>query len=475
MSETLKPDICVIGAGSGGLSVAAIAAAFGVSCVLVEKHKMGGDCLNYGCVPSKALIAAAKKADSIRHASAFGIDAGEPQVDFARVHAHVHDVIASIAPNDSVARFNGLGVRVIEAAGRFTDKRTLVAGDVEIKARRFVIATGSSPFVPPIPGLDGVSFLTNETIFDLTERPDHLIVIGGGPIGIELAQAHARLGAKVTVIEAMAPLSREDPELAEIVLTAVRADGVTIHTGAPVRRVEREGGGVRVHFGAEDAPDHVDGSHVLVAVGRKPNIADLGLDAAGVETDGKGITTNAALRTTNRHIFAIGDIAGGAQFTHVANYHAGKVIQSILFRIPGKADMSAIPRVTFTDPELAQIGLTEAEARQKHGDRIAILRWPFAENDRAQAERRTSGLVKVVTDRGGRILGASIAGPDAGEQISLWSLALSQKLKVSALRDFTVPYPTLSEVSKRAAVSFYADVPRKPWLRSLLLFLGRFG
>ncbi|MBO6636960.1 MAG: FAD-dependent oxidoreductase [Roseitalea sp.] len=475
MSNVLKPDICVIGAGSGGLTVAAAAAAFGVSVVLIEGGKMGGDCLNYGCVPSKAMIAAAKSAHSMRHADKFGIKAVEPEVNFRRVHDHVHDVIGAIAPNDSVERFTALGVRVIEAYGAFTDARTVVAGDHTIKARRFVVATGSRAFVPPIPGLDQVDYLTNETLFEQTRKPGHLIVVGGGPIGMEMAQAHRRLGSEVTVIEAMKALGKDDPELASIVLERIRGDGVEILEETKVVSVEKRGkSGVRVMVEHDGAQSHVDGTHVLVATGRTPNTDNLGLDAAGIAHDRRGITVTDALRTTNRRVYAIGDVAGGLQFTHVAGYHAGLVVQSILFRVPGKPNNDIIPWATYTDPELAHVGLTEEQARKKVGD-ITILRWPYAENDRAQSERKADGLVKMITDKKGRILGASIAGANAGEMINIFALALSKKMKAGDLRGFIAPYPTMTEITKRAATSFAAPMTRKPMVRRIIGFLRRFG
>ena len=475
MSELLTPDICVIGAGSGGLTVAAAAAAFGVSVVLIEAGKMGGDCLNYGCVPSKAMIAAAKTAQTMRHADRFGIKAVEPEVNFGRVHDHVHDVIATIAPNDSVERFTSLGVRVIQARGAFSDARTVVAGDYTIKARRFVIATGSRAFVPPIPGLDKVPYLTNETLFDQTRRPGHLIVVGGGPIGMEMAQAHRRLGAQVTVIEALKAMGKDDPELAAIVLDKVRADGVDIREDTKVVSVEPKGKtGVRVTVEHDGARSHIDGTHILVATGRAPNVDDLGLDAAGIAHDRKGIEVTDALRTTNSRVYAIGDVAGGPQFTHVAGYHAGLVVQSILFRVPGKPKNHMIPWATYTDPELAHVGLTEDEARRKAGD-ITVLRWPYAENDRAQTERKTDGLVKMVTDRKGRILGASIVGANAGEMINMFALAISRKMKAGDLRGFIAPYPTMTEITKRAATSFAAPMTRKPSVRRIIGLLRRFG
>lgn len=475
MTEVLKPDICVIGGGSGGLTVAAAAAAFGVDVVLIESGKMGGDCLNYGCVPSKAMIAAGKTADTMRHAEKFGIKSVDPEVNFGRVHDHVHSVIGAIAPNDSVERFTSLGVKVIEDHGKFIDAKSVAAGDYEIKARRFVIATGSRAFVPPIPGLDTIDYLTNETLFEQRRKPSHLIVIGGGPIGMEMAQAHRRLGSQVTVIEAMKAMGKDDPELAAIVLDRVRADGVDIREDTKVVSVEKKGAkGVRVVVENHGEQSHVDGTHILVATGRAANVDGLGLDEAGVDFDRRGVKVDKALRTSNKRIYAIGDVAGGLQFTHVAGYHAGLVIQSILFRIPGKPNDEIIPWATYTDPELAHVGLTEDQARGRHKD-ITILRWPYAENDRAQAERKTDGLVKMITDRKGRILGASIAGAGAGEMINMFALAVSKKMKAGDLRGFVAPYPTMTEITKRAATSHAAPMTRKPFVRRIIGFLRRFG
>ena len=344
MSEILTPDICVIGAGSGGLSVAAAAAAFGVSVVLIEKGKMGGDCLNYGCVPSKALIAAAKQAQAIRDAPKFGVSAGEPQVNFRRVNEHVHSVIAGIAPNDSVERFTAIGVKVIEEAGSFKDAKSVVAGDYEITARRFVVATGSSAFVPPIPGLDDVAYLTNETIFDETRKPGHLIIIGGGPIGMEMAQAHCRLGSLVTVVEGLKALGKDDPELTAIALDGIRADGVVIHEGTKVVGVEKRGkSGVRVLIESETGSSQIDGTHLLVATGRAANVSDIGLENADIEFDRRGIKVSDKMRTSNKRVYAIGDVTGGLQFTHVAGYQAGLVIRALLFRLPAKMKSHIIP------------------------------------------------------------------------------------------------------------------------------------
>lgn len=470
----LAVDLCIIGGGSGGLSVAAAAVAFGQRVVLIEKGRMGGDCLNYGCVPSKAMIAAGKRAHAMRSSAPFGIRAIEPAVDWGGVNDHVRDVIAHIAPNDSVQRFGGLGVKVIQAPARFVDRNTVVAGEYRVTARRFVVATGSSPFVPPIPGLASVPYFTNETIFDNRDPVSHLIVIGGGPIGLELAQAHARLGARVTVLEGAKALGRDDPELTAVVLKALRAEGIDIREGKGVTSVGGAAGAITVTVGEGAAAETVTGSHLLIAVGRRPNTSDLGLDAAGIASDRNGIIVSPGLVTSNSKVFAIGDVAGGPQFTHVANHHAGLVIRRALFRLPAKVDAGLIPWVTFTDPELAHVGLTEQQARAKHG-RVGVLRWAYHENDRAQAERVTHGHIKVVVGKRGRILGATIAGEQAGELIQTWSLAISQKLPIKAMAGVVVPYPTLSEISKRAAIRHFAAVPGNPLVRKVIGILAKLG
>lgn len=479
MAEVLTPDLCVIGAGSAGLSVAAIAASFGVPVVLVERGRLGGDCLNVGCVPSKALIAAADRRAEARTLSAFGLQGEEPAVDPVRLREHVREVIAAIAPNDSAERYTAMGVRVIRAEARFEDRRTVLAGEHRIRARRFVIATGSAPAVPPVPGLDGISFLTNETVFDLAELPRHLAVLGGGPIGVELAQAYRRLGAAVTVVEAGERiLSREDSEMAAVVERSLLRDGVAIETGRPVLRAERRPEGLALVLQDGETERAIEASHLLVATGRRAVAEGLGLEEAGIEVDRNGIVVDRGLRTRNRRVYAIGDCAGGAippyRFTHVSNYHAGLVVRSALFRLPVKADIGAIPRVTYTDPELAAVGLSEEEARDRYR-RIRILRWPFSENDRAQAERSTAGHLKAIVTPGGRILGCAIAGPQAGELIVPWTLAVAQGLKVQAFAGLVFPYPTLSEVSKRAAVEFLRPATLNPMLRRIIGLMRRFG
>ncbi len=455
MTDVIKCDICVIGAGSGGLSVAAGASQMGAKTVLIEKGKMGGDCLNTGCVPSKSLIAASHAAEAIRNSGRFGVNGHEPSIDFARVNDHVHSVIAGIAPHDSVERFEGLGVQVIKETAKFVGRNEVEAGGKRIRARRFVVATGSSAAVPPIPGLDGVSYMTNETVFELRERPEHLIVIGGGPIGAELAQAHRRLGSEVTILEMFRILGRDDPDAAEVVRKRLASERIAMIEGISITGIAKKGNGIAVTIEQDGEQKTSSGSHLLVAAGRRPNVDGLGLETAGIAHTPKGITVDARLRTTNKKVFAIGDVAGGLQFTHVAGYHAGIVIRNALFSLPAKADKAVVPWVTYTDPEIAHVGLTEAEARKSHGDAIKVLKWSFEENDRARAELETEGLVKVVVGSGGRILGATIAGPHAGELLQPWVLAITQKLKIGAMANIIAPYPTLGEVNKRVAGSYY--------------------
>ena len=465
----IHTDICVIGAGAAGLSVAAGAVQMGARVVLIEAGEMGGDCLNSGCVPSKALLAAAHKAHQTAQ-SAFGVAGHDPAPDFAAAKDHLRSVIARIAPVDSQARFEGLGVRVIRARARFRSPTNLTAGDHVITARRFVIATGSRPAVPSVPGLGDVPYLTNETLFDLSARPDHLIIIGGGPIGIEMAQAHRRLGSAVTVVEAARALGRDDPEAVALVLARLRAEGVTIHEGAAVTAVSGQAGAVRV----DTAQGHsVTGTHLLIAIGRQPVVDGLGLDLAGVYHGPGGIAVDAGLRSSNRRIFAIGDVTGGAQFTHVAGYQAGVIVRSMLFGLRARGRADHIPRVTYTDPELAQVGLTEAEARKIHGARLTIVRADFAHNDRAIATGQAQGFAKVMVVRG-RPVGAVIVGPQAGELIQVWALALAARLKISAVAGMISPYPTLGEINKRVAGAYFA--PRlfeSPWVKRVVRFVQR--
>ncbi len=468
----MKYDLAVIGAGSAGLSVAAAAAQFGEKVVLFEKSEMGGDCLNSGCVPSKSLLAAAKAAQAQRSSAHFGVAAVSPKVDYAQVMHHVHSVIARIAPFDSQERFEKMGVTVVRAPVRFTGTSSLEAEGITYTARRIVIATGSRAGVPPIPGLQDVPYLTNETLFKNRELPKHLIIIGGGPIGMEMAQAHIRLGSKVTVLEAFQPLAKDDPELTAIILESLKNEGVDIRAQVAISEIRKSKTGIDVFLKDGEV---ITGSHLLVAAGRVPNVEGLNLEDAGIAYTKSGITVDPGLRTTNKFVYAAGDVAGGLQFTHVAGYHAGLIIRNALFRLPVKNRTDIIPWVTYTDPELAHVGLNEAEARKLHGEGIKVLRWHFAENDRAQAEAKTKGLIKVIVNKKGLILGASVVGPQAGDLIAPWVLAVTQKLKISAFANVVLPYPTYSEVSKRAAITNYAGLAQKPLLRRALGFLKLLG
>ena len=450
--SVLKPDLCIIGAGSGGLSLAAGAVQMGASVVLIEGALMGGDCLNTGCVPSKALLAAGKAAETMRQVGKFGIAPIEPQIDFAAVKDHVAAVIARIAPHDSHERFEGLGVTVLRGWARFNGPHEVEAAGQRIRARRFVIATGSHPAIPPIPGIEAVGYLTNETIFALRDRPDHLLVLGGGPIGLELAQAHRRLGCKVTVIEAVKALGRDDPETAAVVLTSLRGEGVEILEGQGVARLRKVGDQIEAVL-ADGS--NITGSHLLVAAGRQVALERLNLSVAGVEYTQKGVTVGPNLRSvSNRRVYAMGDAAGGLQFTHVAGAHAGVLSRQILLGLPAK-QATLVPWITYTEPELAQVGLTETEARQRYGDRLTVLRVEFGGNDRALAELKAKGLVKVMVVKG-RPVGVSIAGPQAGELIGFWALAITTRTKIGQVAGLVLPYPTLGETAKRASGAYFS-------------------
>ena len=448
----IKIDLCIIGGGSGGLSVAAGAVQMGATVVLLEGHKMGGDCLNYGCIPSKALIASAKQAHAMSQGAKYGVDDAVAYTDYAAAKDHVHDVIATIAPLDSVERFEGLGVTVIQEFGHFISETEVQAGDTIIEARRFVIATGSGPFVPPIAGLDTVKYYTNEDIFELRTKPDHLIVIGGGPIGMEMAQAHVRLGSRVTVIEGDKAFGKDDPEMAAIVIENLKAEGIDIVEDAQADRISDEGDQITVHTPKGD----FTGSHLLIAVGRKVNIEKLNLKTGGVEFTRSGVKVGDNLRSiSNRKVYAAGDVAGGLQFTHVAGYHAGVLIRSLLFGLPSKQKTSHIPWATYTDPELAQVGMTEAQALDKHGSKLEVIRFDMQHNDRLIAERKNKGLIKIMVVKG-RPVGASIVGPMAGELIGMWAMAIANNLKMSAVANTVLPYPTVSEVNKRVAGAYFS-------------------
>jgi pyruvate/2-oxoglutarate dehydrogenase complex dihydrolipoamide dehydrogenase (E3) component len=494
-------DLAVIGAGSAGLAVTAVAAQLGVKVALIERGRMGGDCLNTGCVPSKALLAAAHAAQAIRSAGRLGLRVAAPAIDWHAVRAHVQGAIAAIAPADSEARFRALGATVLRGQARFVAPDALDVDGRRITARRIVVAAGSRAGVPPIPGLDRVPFLTNETLFDLPQQPDHLLILGGGPIGLEMADAFAGLGSRVTVVEAARIASREDPELAAGLRSVLAASGVVFVEGVAVAAAEpgraagsEAGVASGAAPGAEATAMHdmaagvtlvladgrrIAGSQLLVAVGRQPNLDGLDLSAGGVTASPGGIVTDRGLRSvSNPRVFAAGDIAdpvgiGPRAFTHVGSYHAGIIVRRVLFRLPARLDYAALPRVTYTHPELAQVGMTEAEARAA-GLAPSVLRWPLSDNDRAVAEGDTAGLVKLLVARG-CVVGAGILAPAAGEMIGTWTLAIAERTRVSRLAGMIVPYPTRAEAAKRAAGSLFAPKLFSARTKRVVQWLQRLG
>jgi pyruvate/2-oxoglutarate dehydrogenase complex dihydrolipoamide dehydrogenase (E3) component len=462
-------DICVIGAGSGGLVVAGGAAQAGARTILVEADRMGGECLNTGCVPSKALLAAAEVAAAGRSSARLGVRFASPTIDFAAVMDHVRGVIGTIAHHDSQERFEAWGVEVVRARARFVALDAVEAGGRIIHARRFVIATGSVPVIPPIPGLTDTPYLTNETLWELRALPDHLLVLGGGAIGCEMAQAFARLGAQVTLVEATRLLPRDDQDAVAVVRAALADDGVTILEGATVTAAAASAEGVALTL-ADGR--RLAGSHLLVAAGRRAAVDRLGLEAAGVRVGKDGIVVDASLRTSNRRIFAVGDCRAGPRFTHAASQDAGVVIRRAVFGLPARIDRRALPWATFTDPELAQVGLTEAEARARHGAAVRVLRAAFASNDRALAERADAGFLKVVR-AGGRVVGATIVGRHAGDLAPLWGQVVAGRLPLKAVADMVMPYPTRSEAGKWLATEPTLDLLRNPWVWRLVRLVQR--
>lgn len=466
-------DLIVIGAGSAGLSITAGAAQLGQRVALIEREQMGGDCLNSGCVPSKALLSAAHAARAGRDAARLGVAFGEPVIDWSKVQAHVHGAIAAIAPMDSEERYRGFGATVLRGEARFDGPQSVRVDGQSLSARRIVIAAGSRAAIPRVAGLEHVGYLTNASIFHLTERPEHLLILGGGPIGLEMADAFGGLGARVTVVQSSTIANRDEPELVAVLRDRLRNRGVAIEENVAVTSVE-PGPTLVLADGRS-----ITGSHLLVATGRQPNIEDLDLAKGNVTATARGVSTDAGLRSvSNPRVYAAGDIAdpagiGPRAFTHVGSYHAGIVIRRALFRLPAKVDYSALPRVTYTDPELAQVGLTEAEARAGGLD-VSVLRWTLAENDRAIAEGSTAGLVKLVISSG-RVVGAGIVAPHAGEMIGTWTLAIAQKTKLSALAGMIVPYPTRAEIGKRAVGSYFTPKLFSDRTRMVVRWLAKLG
>ncbi len=445
-------DICVIGAGAAGLVIAAGGTSLGAKVALVEKHKMGGDCLHYGCIPSKTLLQSARVVHTMTHADKFAIPSHTPSTDISAVMERVASVIKSIEPHDSPERFRELGVDVILGAGQFTDSHTFTVNGRDIQARHFVIATGSRAAIPAIRGIEDTPYLTNEEVFDLREAVDSLIVIGGGPIGIEMAQAFGRLGSKVYLVQRGPQiLPREDPDMAEVVAKQLQQEGVQLLTEHSPARVEGTKTDIRLTLldpaGNEKT---INATHLLVATGRQPNLEKLALEKANINLKNGRIITDARLRTSNKRIFAAGDVVGGPQFTHMAEHHAGVVLRNTIFRLPAKVETKVIPWATFSDPELARVGLSETEARQQ-GVRHKVYRFPFQDMDRAKADGTTEGFAKIITNPKGKLLGAAIVGPHAGELIHEYVLAIAKGMTAADLSSVIHIYPTLAQINRRVA------------------------
>ncbi|MBW4025288.1 MAG: FAD-dependent oxidoreductase [Proteobacteria bacterium] len=444
-------DVIVIGAGAAGLTAAGGCARLGLRVALVERDRMGGECLHTGCVPSKALLAAARRAQAMR-GTAMGVTGTGPAVDFGGVRAHVAAAIAAIAPHDSEARFAAWGVEVIRGDARFSDPHRITVAGRELSAPRIVLAVGSRPAVPPIPGLDETPYLTNETVFGLNTLPRHLLVLGGGAIGVEMAQAFRRLGAAVTVIEAGRMLGRADRQAADLVLRRLADEGVILRPGTQVVRACPAPDGVAVDL---STGERVDGSHLLIAAGRRPALDGLRLDLAGVAAVPDGIRVDACRRTSRKHIYAIGDCRAGPRLTHAAARDGALAVRAIAFGVRARARDETLPSVTYTEPELAQIGLTEAEARARLRH-VQVLTEPFRENDRAVADGATEGFIKLIRVRR-RVVGVTLVGVGAGELVLPWSLIMGQA-SLWGLSGTVVPYPTRSELSKAVAFAAYEPI-----------------
>lgn len=449
-------NLVVLGGGTAGLVAAAGAAGLGARVALVEKHLLGGDCLVTGCVPSKALIRSARAAAEARRADRLGVMVGEVTVDFPALMDRMRARRSEIARHDSAKRFTDLGVDVFLGEGHFTSERTLEVGGQTLEFARAVVATGAKAARPPIPGIEDANVLTNETLFSLTELPGHLVVVGGGPIGSEMAQAFARFGARVTQVEAGERImGNDDPRAARVVMDAMARDGVELLTGTKVERFERgPGGETRVVARGPESEVVIDASHVLLAVGRAPNVEGIGLEQAGVEFDAReGVTVDDRLRTSNKRIFAAGDVASRYQFTHAADFLARAVLRNALFFGRAKASELVIPWATYTDPEVAHVGLTEDRAKEAGTDH-GVIEIELTDNDRAVLDAEDEGFVKIVHDPKGRVLGGTIVSAHAGEMIGELVAAVKNRTTLGDMSDVIHPYPTVADAIRRAGDQF---------------------
>lgn len=447
-------DLAVIGGGTAGLVSAAVSAGIGARTALVEQHRMGGECLWTGCVPSKAIIRSASVLHALHHAGDYGLEA-DGRADFARVMERVHGIIRRIEPHDSPERFRGLGVDVVEGRARFVSPEHAEVGGRRIHAKRWILATGSRTAIPSLPGLEEAGYLTHETLWDLRALPDSMLVLGAGPIGIEMAQAFVRLGSRVTVVsESAQVLHREDPEIAAVLHRRLEREGITLHLSSKARSVRVDGDAKLIAVSTSTGEVEIRAAAILVATGRRPNVEDMGLDVLGVAVTEKGVTVDPALRTSAAHVWAAGDVVGPYRFTHVADYQARIAVPNALFPVRRKVDYRVVPWCTYTEPEVARVGLTEAEARAEWGDRASVYHYAHDSLDRALCDGETDGLTKIVLDPKGRIAGAHVVGARAGDTIHEAVLAVRHRLKLSDLSGMIHIYPTYPESLKRTADAY---------------------
>ncbi|MEM7569536.1 MAG: FAD-dependent oxidoreductase [Pseudomonadota bacterium] len=473
MAADMTVDVCVIGAGAAGLVSTSGAAQLGLKTVLIEAGEMGGECLNNGCVPSKAILSAAHAAHDAGGADAKGVTRdGDTAIDFAAVMAHVRSAITAIEPHDSQERFEGLGAIVLRDWARFSGPRTVEVGGQTIRFKKAVIATGSRPFIPPISGIEDTPYLTNETLWALKELPEHLLIIGGGAIGCEMAQAFARLGSRVSVFEHGTILGRVDPDGAQLLRETLAEEGVQLHEATSVTATTKTEDGLTLTYEKDGESNTVKASHLLVAAGRTVATDSLNLEAAGVSATPRGIEVDESLCTSNKRIYALGDCNGQYQLTHAAGHEAGHFIKSGLFKVPGKIGRSGMPHVTFTDPEVAQVGMTHAQALEEHGSAVQVVTADYASNDRAITEGQRRGFAKLILKKGGKVLGATIVGAHAGELIHLWSLAIAKGLKPRDLAGYIAPYPTYSELNKALINAYYKDALSAPLVQRVVKALN---
>lgn len=465
-----KRDLVIIGGGPGGLVVASVAAQLGLKVTLIEQSgQLGGDCLHSGCVPSKTLIDTARSVHATRIGVQSGLLSAMPEVDFGKAIERIERVVQRIQQHDDPERFRGYGCDVRFGKAAFVSPREVAVDEEIVTARRFVIATGSRPAIPPVFGLEQAGFDTNETIFRRRVLPDHLAVIGGGPVGVELAQAFARLGSRVTIVElAERLLGVAEPAASAVLQQALEREGISVHTGAELATVRRDGDSRQLQLADKQT---IECDRILVAGGRLPVVHGLGLEEAGVEFSNRGIQVDRRLRTTQKHIYAVGDVCGPYRFTHMAEYQAGIALANIAFRVPRKADYRVVPWAVYTDPEVAAVGLTQAEA-DAQGIKYEVAHFPMDDVDRAMTDNAATGFASILVRRE-RVLGATLVGAHAGELIHELALAMQVNARVSAITELIHAYPTYAQIHRRALNSRRAHLLQSRKLRMLVWLLNR--